>query len=85
MIGWLMWNTMRLMAALGLTVLAGSLAMLIWFMFEVGFAWISFIIIGLLVLLGTFVLRRALALRKRDSDSGPRKGVLARARRSRYG
>jgi Ca2+/Na+ antiporter len=66
MIGWLMWNGMRLMAALGLTVLAGSLVMLIWFMFDVGFAWLSFVVIGLLVLLAVFVLKRALALRRKE-------------------
>jgi hypothetical protein len=70
MIGWLMWNGMRLMAALGLTVLAGSLVMLIWFMFDVGFAWISFVVIGLLVLLAVFVLRRALASRKKEGHEG---------------
>jgi hypothetical protein len=68
MIGWLMWNGMRLMAALGLTVLAGSLVMLIWFMFDVGFAWLSFVVIGLLVLLAVFVLRRALALRRKEQQ-----------------
>ena len=70
MIGWLMWNGMRLMAALGLTVLAGSLVMLIWFMFDVGFAWISFVVIGLLVVMAVFVLRRALATRKKERDEG---------------
>jgi hypothetical protein len=68
MIGWLMWNGMRLMAALGLTVLAGSLVMLIWFMFDVGFAWLSFVVIGLLVLLAVFVLKRALALRRKEQQ-----------------
>jgi hypothetical protein len=60
-VGWLIWNTMRLLAAIGLAILGGSVVMLIWFMFEVGLAWVSIALIaGALVLLVTFV-RRALS------------------------
>jgi len=60
-VGWLMWNTMRLLAGVGLAILGGSVVMLIWFMFEVGLAWVSIAFIaGAVVLLVTFV-RRALA------------------------
>jgi hypothetical protein len=53
-----MWNTMRALAALGLLVLGGGVLMLVWFMFEVGLAWVSFVVIaGALVLLGVFVRR----------------------------
>ena len=43
--GWLLWNAMRVLAALGLVVLGGSLALLVWFLFKVGFAWIGFVVI----------------------------------------
>jgi hypothetical protein len=60
MLGWLMWNTMRFMAALGLAVLGGSVVLLIWFMFDVGLAWVAVaVLVGALVLLGTFVRRLA--------------------------
>jgi hypothetical protein len=60
MVGWLLWNTMRLLAGIGLAILGGSVVILIWFMFEVGLAWVSLAFIaGGLVLLVTFV-RRAL-------------------------
>lgn len=55
--GWLLWNAMRLFAALGLAVLAGSLALLVWFLFVVGFAWIAILVIGLAMLLVFFPLR----------------------------
>jgi hypothetical protein len=53
-----MWNTMRLLAALGLTILGGSGVMLIWFMFLVGFAWISFVAIGSALVLAVVLVRR---------------------------
>jgi hypothetical protein len=55
--GWLLWNAMRVLAALGLVVLGGSLALLVWFLFKVGFAWIGFVVIGLAMLLVFFTLR----------------------------
>jgi hypothetical protein len=60
-VGWLMWNTMRLLAGIGLAILGVSVVILIWFMFEVGLAWVSIaFLVGALVLLASFV-RRALA------------------------
>jgi hypothetical protein len=57
-LGWLMWNTMRLLAGLGLAILAGGVVMLIWFMFDAGLAWVSIVVlIGAVVLLATFVRR----------------------------
>jgi len=55
--GWLLWNAMRVLAALGLVVLGGSLALLVWFLFKVGFAWIGFVVIGLAMLLVFVTLR----------------------------
>jgi hypothetical protein len=57
-IGWLMWNTMRLLAGLGLTILGGGVVLLIWFMFDVGFAWISFVFLGTALGVAFFFLRR---------------------------
>ena len=69
-IGWLMWNTMRVLAALGLAILGGSVLMLIGFMFEVGLAWVSFVVIaGALVLLAVFVRRVLTGLRPSTSSS----------------
>jgi hypothetical protein len=60
-VGWLTWNAMRLLAAIGLASLGGSVLILIWFMFEAGLAWVAILFIaGGLVLLVTFV-RRAVA------------------------
>jgi hypothetical protein len=57
-VGWLIWNTMRLLAALGLTVLAGMVGLLIWFMFDAGLAWISIVLLAAgLVLVFSFVKR----------------------------
>jgi hypothetical protein len=56
-LGWLLWNAMRVLAALGFVVLAGALALLVWFLFKVGFAWIAFVAIGLAILLVFFPLR----------------------------
>jgi hypothetical protein len=58
MIGWLMWNGMRLLAALGLTILGGGVVLLIWFMFDVGFAWISWVAIASAVALAVYFLGR---------------------------
>jgi hypothetical protein len=50
-VGWLMWNTMRLAAALGFVLFMTTIVLFIWFMFHVGFAWVSFVLIGLIFLL----------------------------------
>jgi hypothetical protein len=55
--GWLLWNTMLVLAALALAVLAAGLVLLVWFMFEVGFAWIAILAIGLALLLVLFPLK----------------------------
>ena len=69
-VGWLMWNTMRLLAGLGLAVLAGGVLMLVWFMFEVGLAWVSIVVLaGAVVLLATMV-KRALEGPIADSTAG---------------
>jgi hypothetical protein len=53
-----MWNTMRALAALGFVILGGGVFMLVLFMFEVGLAWVSFVVIaGALVLLAVFARR----------------------------
>jgi hypothetical protein len=60
-VGWLMWNTLRLLAGLGLLILAGGVVMLIWFMFDAGLAWVAIVVLaGAVGLLATFV-RRALS------------------------
>jgi hypothetical protein len=64
-----MWNAMRLLAALGLVILGGVVVMLIWFMFEVGLAWVSIVaLVGAVALLAVFV-RRALAGYGPSADS----------------
>jgi hypothetical protein len=57
MLGWFMWNGMRVFAGLGLLILGGSVVLLIWFMFEVGLAWVAFVAIALVLLLASLVLR----------------------------
>lgn len=65
-----MWNGMRALAALGLAILGGSVLMLVWFMFEVGLAWVSFVVIaGALVLLAVFVRRLLTGLGPSTSSS----------------
>jgi hypothetical protein len=56
-IGWLMWNTMRLAAALGLALFSLTLILFVWFMFDVGFAWLGLLVIGLAVLILFFSVR----------------------------
>jgi hypothetical protein len=52
--GWLIWNTMRLLAALGFALFTLTLVLFVWFMFEVGFAWFAIVVIGLASLLVFF-------------------------------
>jgi hypothetical protein len=49
--GWIIWNAMRLAALLGLAFLTLSLIFFVWFMFEVGFAWLGIVVIVLAFLL----------------------------------
>ena len=49
--GWIIWNAMRLAAILGLALFTLSLIFFVWFMFEVGFAWLGILVIVLAFLL----------------------------------
>jgi Ca2+/Na+ antiporter len=49
--GWIIWNAMRLAAILGFALFTFSLILFVWFMFEIGFAWV-----GIVVLVLTFLL-----------------------------
>jgi hypothetical protein len=71
MIGWLMWNGMRVLAALGLLILGGGVVLLVWFMFEVGLAWIAIVVIAVVLLAAFYVLRRLYAGARppREADS----------------
>jgi hypothetical protein len=71
--GWFIWNTMRVLAALGLTLLGTSLVLLIWFMFKVGLAWVSILAIGLALLLALLTLK-ALYRRWRSAERGTTRG-----------
>jgi len=56
--GWLLWNTTRALAVLGFAILTASTALFVWRMFEVGFAWAAWLVIGLAALLAFFSLRK---------------------------
>ena len=49
--GWVIWNAMRLAAVLGFALFTLTIVLFLWFMFDVGFAWASIVVIGLAVLL----------------------------------
>lgn len=49
--GWIIWNAMRLAAILGIALFTLSLILFVWFMFEVGFAWVGIVVIVLAFLL----------------------------------
>jgi hypothetical protein len=53
-----MWNGMRVLAALGLVILGGAVVLLVWFMFVVGLAWVSIVVIAVALLVGLYFLRR---------------------------
>ena len=63
--GWFIWNTMRALAVLGLTLFGASYVLLIWFMFKVGLAWVSILAIGLALFLALLLLK-ALYRRRRS-------------------
>jgi hypothetical protein len=52
--GWLTWNLMRLLALVGFTLVTITFLVFVWFMIEVGFAWVAIAIIGLVALLVFF-------------------------------
>ena len=56
--GWLLWNTMRVLALLGYALITTTFVLVLFFMFEAGLAWIAFVVIGLVLLL-LFVEARA--------------------------
>lgn len=49
--GWLLWNTARVLAVLGYTLVTTTFALVVFFMFEAGLAWIAFVVIALVLLL----------------------------------
>ena len=49
--GWLTWNIMRLLALVAFAFVTVTFGAFVWFMFEVGFAWVGITIIGLAALL----------------------------------
>jgi hypothetical protein len=49
--GWLTWNLMRFLALVAFTFVTITFGAFVWFMFEVGFAWVGITIIGLVALL----------------------------------
>jgi hypothetical protein len=52
--GWLMWNTMRVAATIGFALFTLTIILFVWFMFEVGFAWVAIVVIALAALLVFF-------------------------------
>jgi hypothetical protein len=52
--GWLMWNGMRVLAVLGFALFTTTIVLFVWFMFEVGFAWVGIVVIVLAALLVFF-------------------------------
>jgi hypothetical protein len=52
--GWLAWQTMRLLALLGFALLTTTFVFFVWLLFEVGFDWVGFLVIGLVLLLAFF-------------------------------
>lgn len=48
---------MRLAAAVGLAIFTLTIALFVWFMFHVGFAWAGIVVIGLAVLLVFFSIK----------------------------
>jgi hypothetical protein len=49
--GWIIWNATRLAAILGFALFAFSLILFVWFMFEVGIAWVGIVVLVLALLL----------------------------------
>jgi hypothetical protein len=49
--GWIIWNAMRLAAMLGFALFTLSLILFVWFMFDLGFAWVGIVVIVLALLL----------------------------------
>jgi Ca2+/Na+ antiporter len=62
--GWIIWNAMRLAAILGLALFTLSFILFVWYMFEVGFAWVGIVVIVLAFLLLFFSVKN----RKKSFD-----------------
>ncbi len=62
--GWVMWNAMRLAAGLGFAIATTTLVLFVWRMFDVGLAWVGFVVIGLASLLVFFSVKN----RRTDID-----------------
>ena len=57
MIGWLVWKAMYVVAVLGAALVTLTFILFVWFMFDVGFAWVAVVVIGLVSLLLFFAVR----------------------------
>jgi hypothetical protein len=55
--GWLIWNVMRVLAVVGFVLFATTIALFVWFMFDVGFAWVGIVVIALVLLLVFFTIK----------------------------
>lgn len=55
--GWLIWNAMRVLAVVGFVLFATTIVLFVWFMFDVGFAWVGIVVIALALLLVFFTIK----------------------------
>jgi hypothetical protein len=55
--GWLIWNAMRTLAVIGFVLFTTTIVLFVWFMFDVGFAWVGIVVIALALLLVFFTIR----------------------------
>jgi hypothetical protein len=55
--GWLIWNTMRVLAVVGFVLFTTTIVLFVWFMFDVGFAWLGIVVIALALLLVFFTIK----------------------------
>jgi hypothetical protein len=55
--GWLIWNAMRVLAVVGFVLFTTTIVLFVWFMFDVGFAWVGIVVIALALLLVFFTIK----------------------------
>jgi len=55
--GWLLWNAMRVLAVVGFVLFTTTIVLFVWFMFDVGFAWVGIVVIALALLLVFFTIK----------------------------
>lgn len=55
--GWLIWNAMRALAVVGFVLFTTTIVLFVWFMFDVGFAWVGIVVIALALLLVFFTIK----------------------------